>query len=170
MGGFPLWRSDCALHIRFCIKKALSLFPSIIIGAPSITHGFHLWRRELPTDFSWVKTRTLQHVKNKGDGGASCAIKSPNKIRFHDTPTKQNRSDNPMLKPNATLRDWFSPGSLSLRLKATHIPSGVYGTRTNRVELLDDLDIEQQTNVRLFDFERNLCGQGKLKKNSGVEP
>ena len=118
--------------------------------------------------FSWVKTRTPSNLSQKTKEMVEyilCYQKSPNKIRFRGI-QKQSQSDNPMLKPNATLRELVFPaGSLSLRLKATHIPSGVYGTRTNRVELLDDLDIEHQTNVRPVRFRAQFVWtQGKLEE------
>ena len=118
--------------------------------------------------FSWVKTRTPSNLSQKTKEMVEyilCYQKSPNKIRFRGI-QKQSQSDNPMLKPNATLRELVFPaGSLSLRLKATHIPSGVYGTRTNRVELLDDLDIAHQTNVHPVRFRAQFVWtQGKLEE------
>lgn len=100
--------------------------------------------------FSWVKTRTPSNLSQKTKEMVEyivCYQKSPNAIRFRGI-QKHSKSDNPLLKPNATLRELtFPAGSLSLRLKAAFVPKGVYGTRTNRVDLLDDLEIKEQSNT-----------------------
>ena len=118
--------------------------------------------------FSWVKTRTPSNLSQKTKEMVEyilCYQKSPNKIRFRGI-QKHSKSDNPLLKPNATLRELIFPaGSMSLRLKATHVSRGVYGTRTNCVELLDDLDIENQTNVNAVRFRgKFVWTQGKLEE------
>ena len=118
--------------------------------------------------FSWVKTRTPSNLSQKTKEMVEyilCYQKAPNKIRFRGI-QKHSKSDNPMLKPNATFRELVFPaGSLSLRLKATHVSKGVYGTRTNCVELIDDLDIKNQTNVCSARIQgKFVWTQGKLEE------
>ena len=118
--------------------------------------------------FSWVKTRTPSNLSQKTKEMVEyvvCYQKCANKIRFRGV-QKHSKSDNPLLKPNATLRELrFPAGSLSLRLRATHVSKGVYGTRTNRVELLDDVDIKEQSNVDdVRVLGRFVWTQGKLEE------
>lgn len=118
--------------------------------------------------FSWVKTRTPSNLSQKTKEMVDyilCYQKAPNKIRFQGI-QKHSKSDNPMLKPNANERVLHFPaGSLAVRFKTKHVSVGVYGTRTNRVELLDDLYIEEETNTQPVRIQgRFVWTQGKLDK------
>ena len=116
--------------------------------------------------FSWVKTKTPSNLSRKTKEMVDyllCYQKSPNKIRFQGI-QKHSNSDNPLLKPNSTERILCFPAhTLSLRLKENHVPKGVYGTRINRVEILDDLHMENGSNASSMRVRgKFVWTQGKL--------
>jgi adenine-specific DNA-methyltransferase len=118
--------------------------------------------------FSWMKTKTPSNLSQKTKEMLEyvlCYQKKENKIRFRGV-QKTSTSDNPLLKPNSIEKELhFAPGTLSLTCKPTHVLKGVYGTKTNRVELLGDLEIEEGTNKKDISFRgRFVWTQRKLEE------
>ena len=117
--------------------------------------------------FSWMKTKTPSNLSQKTKEMLEyvlCYQKKENKIRFRGV-QKSSKSDNPLLKPNSIEKELhFDPGELSLSCKPTYVPKGLYGTKTNQVELQNDLVIEEGTNKEKISFRgRFVWTQKKLE-------
>ncbi|MFA5474249.1 MAG: site-specific DNA-methyltransferase [Acholeplasmataceae bacterium] len=136
----------------------LKLIADEIFGTNNFVGQYMWYKSATPPNLSYKIKRNLEYVL--------CYQKERNSIKFQGI-QKSSPSNDPMTKPQNTIKELtFKPGTLRFPYETKNIPKGTYGTKKFPNELMEDLIVENGTNVNEATFKnRFIWIQDTLDKN-----
>lgn len=126
----------------------LKLIMDEIFGAANFVDFFSWQKSDTPANLSYKTKKAVEYVV--------CYQKQKNRIKFKGL-QKESGSDNPLIKPgNSTKTLLFRKEWVKTNFKEdVRFAKGVYGTKNNPVELLDDIEIKSGVIQQDFSLRAN---------------
>ncbi len=135
----------------------LKLICDEIFGAGNFVGVWFWYRSATPPNLSYKIKKNLEYIL--------CYEKVKNNSKYRGL-RKISKSDDPLTKPQNTFKILsFAPKTITFKRKQGVIETGVYGTEKFPNELLNDLTIENHTNLNTVSFKnRFIWTQSKLEE------
>ena len=135
----------------------LKLICDEIFGAGNFVGVWFWYRSATPPNLSYKIKKNLEYIL--------CYEKVKNNSKYRGL-RKISKSDDPLTKPQNTFKILsFAPKTITFKREQGMIEAGVYGTEKFPNELLNDLTIENHTNLNTVSFKnRFIWTQSKLEE------
>lgn len=135
----------------------LKLICDEIFGAGNFVGVWFWYRSATPPNLSYKIKKNLEYIL--------CYEKVKNNSKYRGL-RKISKSDDPLTKPQNTFKILsFAPKTITFKREQGIIEAGVYGTEKFPNELLNDLTIENHTNLNTVSFKnRFIWTQSKLEE------
>jgi len=126
-----------------------------IFGEENFVGQWNWYKSETPPNLSYKIKKNVEYILTYE--------KHRNNNKYKGL-KKTSSSDDPLTKPQNTIKELkFKPGTLNIKLKDQIISKGIYGTEKYPNELLNDLEVKNNTNVNTVIFRnRFIWVQEKL--------